>query len=485
LLHCSKANINQEEDLSLNFSTFVRVAHKKMKPANENQNPVNSELGKALSLKTQLDALRPIGKEQEAIIMQKLRLDWNYHSNHLEGNSLTFGETKALILFGITAQGKPLKDHFEITGHDEAVKWVTDIVKGDYPLTESFIRELHTLLLKEPYQVDAITPDGLPTKKTVEVGKYKSQPNHVKTRTGEIFRFATPEETPALMSELVEWYRKKKKQADINPVIFAAEFHYKLIRIHPFDDGNGRVARILMNFILMQFGYPPVIIKTDDKANYFSALQQADSGTIEPFIEYIGKNLNRSLEIMIAGAKGESIEEPEDIDKEIALLEQKVRRVGEVVESLKSDRILLEIFDNTVVPTIRTFLESSEKFNKFYINNHLGVVINDKIKYPDKSDFISIIRTLINKNTSNIELFYLYKIFSRDGFKEFDYTSEILFSFNPANYQVSSSVKDLVLDKKYTEQLTTEEINKLVKSEAKRHKEFIEQKLAEAQNKTR
>jgi Fic family protein len=104
----------------------------------------------ALELKLELDKLRPISKEQEALIMQKFRLDWDYHSNNLEGNSLTFGETKALILFGLTAQGKPLKDHFEITGHDEAVKWVIDIVKGDYPLIENFIRELHRLLLKEP-----------------------------------------------------------------------------------------------------------------------------------------------------------------------------------------------------------------------------------------------------------------------------------------------------------------------------------------------
>lgn len=249
--------------------------------------------------------------------MQKFRLDWDYHSNHLEGNSLTYGEAKALILFGITAQSKPLKDHFEITGHDEAIKWVTDIVKENYPLTETFIRELHVLLLKSPYEVDAITPDGQPTKKKVEVGKYKSFPNHVKTRTGEIFRFATPEETPAKMQDLIEWYRAKKDSPEVNPVILAAEFHYRFILIHPFDDGNGRIARILMNFILMQFGYPSVIIKSDDKGNYFSALQQADNRIIEPFFEYIAQNLVRSLEIMIAGAKGENIEEPDDLDKEL------------------------------------------------------------------------------------------------------------------------------------------------------------------------
>lgn len=211
----------------------------------------------AIQLKTELDNLRPLTKEQEAIIMQKFRLDWNYNSNNLEGNSLTYGETKALLLHGITAQGKPLKDHFEITGHDEAIKWVEDLVKRDHPLTENFIRELHTLLLKSPYEVKAITPDGQPTTRRIAVGQYKTAPNHVKTKTGEIFRVATPEETPAKMHDLIQWYRKKNEELDVNPILLAAEFHYRFIRIHPFDDGNGRTVRILMNFILMKFNYPP------------------------------------------------------------------------------------------------------------------------------------------------------------------------------------------------------------------------------------
>jgi len=281
------------------------------------------EIAKALELRNELDNLRPIDKEKEAIIMQKFRLDWNYHSNHLEGNSLTYGETKALILFGITALGKPLKDTLEITGHNEAINWVIDLVKGERPLTENFIRELHSLLLKEPYEVDAITPDGKPTKKLITVGSYKTTANHVKTKTGEIFYFATPEETPAKMHDLLSWYSQKTKEENINPILLAAEFHYRFIRIHPFDDGNGRTARILMNFILMQFGFPPVIIKTEDKANYFAALRMADAGNIEAFVTYIAQNLVRSLEIMISGAKGESIEE-EDISKQIAALEQKI-----------------------------------------------------------------------------------------------------------------------------------------------------------------
>lgn len=280
------------------------------------------EIANAIELKNQLDCLRPIDKEKEAMIMQKFRLDWNYHSNHLEGNTLTYGETKALILFGITAQGKPLKDTLEITGHNEAINWVIDLVKGERPLTENFIRELHSLLLQDSYK-ESKNADGIIVPRKISVGKYKTSTNHVETITGEIFYFATPEETPAKMFDLLNWYSEKTKEENVNPILVAAEFHYRFIRIHPFDDGNGRTARILMNFILMQFGFPPVIIKTEDKANYFAALQMADAGNIEAFINYIAQNLNRSLEIMIAGAKGEDIEE-DDVSLKIAVLEQKI-----------------------------------------------------------------------------------------------------------------------------------------------------------------
>ncbi len=261
-------------------------------------------LEKVEQLKAELDSLRPLDAEAEGRIMQKFRLDWNYHSNNIEGNSLTYGETKALILFGITAQGKPLRDHFEITGHNDAINWVLDLVKGDTELTEVFIRELHTLVLKESGYRDALTPDGQATRRKIEIGKYKTQPNHVITSTGEIFYFATHEETPAKMQELVDWFRKENHKTDANPILLSALFHYKFIRIHPFDDGNGRVARILMNFILMKFRYPPVIIRTEDKENYYRVLTLADSGQIDPFNEYIAENLHRSLDEMLWVAKG-------------------------------------------------------------------------------------------------------------------------------------------------------------------------------------
>ncbi len=438
---------------------------------------------KAILLKQELDTLRPLNKEAEERIMQKFRLDWNYHSNHLEGNTLTYGETKALILFGITAQGKPLKDHFEITGHDEAIKWIIDIVSQQRPLTENFIRELHKLILKEPYEVDAITPDGKPTKRKINIGVYKSSPNHVRTITGEIFRFATPEETPAKMHDLLSWYRQEIEKEVINPIILAAEFHYKFIRIHPFDDGNGRTARILMNFILMQFAYPPVIIKTEDKENYFAALRQADAGLIIPFVEYIAQNLVRSLEIMIKGAKGESIEEPDDLEKEIALLKQKVKSVEKKVEKQKNEESLHEVIDHSFSKLFQLFKKKGALLESFYSNSQLFVPLNHTKVTEFDNDFSPVKEELKNPHSYIIRLIYQYTHFKYEELGEIDFLSKISFNFKRNNYLVHSSDNKLTFTKLYGEQLEDEEIMALVNNEIRRHKSFIEKKLEELNRK--
>lgn len=453
----------------------------------------------AEQLKNELDTLRPLDNEAEARIMQKFRLDWNYHSNNLEGNSLTYGETKALILFGITAHGKPLKDHFEITGHNEAINWILEIVKDETPLTEKFIRELHTLLLKESSYKEAQTPDGKPTRRKIEVGKYKTQPNHVITVTGETFYFAAPEETPAKMQELIEWFRNEKEKPDVNPIILAALFHYRFIRIHPFDDGNGRVARILMNFILMQFGYPPVIIKTEDKENYYAVLRLADADELEPFVEYITENLIRSLEIMVRGAKGENIEELKDFDKELALLEGKLRNFGKKVELTETPELILEVFDESIFVLIIKFIKSCERFNKFYVKNRFVIYtspynkifqIEDETVYSNFEKLIEYFEEfrqlywdyINNHYNSYVKLSYEYFTFNRESVGTFDYNSGIFLDFGKTNYKVKSdyvkkSDKTLIIEKLYSEQIDEKEMEEIIKLKAKQHKNFIEKQL--------
>ncbi len=154
-------------------------------------------------LKSEIDKFHPLPKEIEDRIFQKYRLDWNYNSNAIEGNSMNYGETYAFLMHGITASGKPLKDYLNIRGHNEAMNNLIDLVRNKEELTEAVIRELHKVILVESYETDALTQNGKLTKKTVTLGAYKTVPNHVKTATGEVHYFASPEETPVKMYDLM------------------------------------------------------------------------------------------------------------------------------------------------------------------------------------------------------------------------------------------------------------------------------------------
>ena len=276
------------------------------------------------TLKAEIDALRPIDAEQEARVMQRLRLDWNYHSNAIEGNTLTLGETRAFLLHGITAQGRPFRDYLDIKGHNEAIAYLEQMVRGQEPLTEVVIRELHCILLVEPYDVDAVTADGRPTRRRIAIGQYKSAPNHVRTSTGEIHYYATPEETPAQMGDLLAWYRREAGRGVLHPLLLAATFHYRFVAIHPFDDGNGRMARLLMNLLLMQYGYVPIVIRLESRGDYLLALETADAGDLADFVVLVGEALLRSLELYLKAARRESLEEPGAFEQQVLRLHEQL-----------------------------------------------------------------------------------------------------------------------------------------------------------------
>ncbi len=294
-------------------------------------------------LKAQLDALRPLPSDVVGRIEQKLRIESNYHSNAIEGNSLTLGETRSLILHGLTAHGKPMRDHLDIEGHDEAVKAIEDAVNSKEELNEVFIRNLHSLLLKKPYEIDALTPDGRPTKRLITIGEYKTHSNNVRTSTGEIYYFTPPDQVKPAMSDLIDWYRLTENAGE-HPVVIAATFHYRVVRIHPFDDGNGRMARLLMNMILIKHGYTVTIIPIQERNRYIDSLEQADkSEDLAGFIDYIASCCDYTLKLHLRAAHGEDIEDAEDIDKEIALFLKK--STGNTVEARDyADEVLYPFF---------------------------------------------------------------------------------------------------------------------------------------------
>jgi fido (protein-threonine AMPylation protein) len=217
------------------------------------------------------------------------------------------------------------------------------------------------MILVKPFWKDAIDYNGKPTRKLIKIGEYKETPNSVRLRNGEIHEYASPEETPVRMAELVSWYQKNN--STMHPVQLAAEFHYRFVCIHPFDDGNGRVARLVMNYILFKNDYPIVVIKSDDKENYLTALQKADTGNVLAIIEYIEKQAIWSLELSIKAAKGEDIEEYGDIDKEIELLKRDKLTKATIYKTPKVvDEIFHHVYDTIWIPLTRVL----EKFNDFF-----------------------------------------------------------------------------------------------------------------------
>lgn len=423
-----------------------------------------SHLEQAVELKAQLDALRPLDLEQEKRIWQKFRFDWNYHSNNIEGNSLTFGETKSLLLHNITAQGKSLKDHIEITGHNEAIDALVDLTRGDAPLTESFLRQLHELILRERYQVDAITPEGAPTRRWIEVGQYKTGQNHVQTVTGEIFRFAEPMDVPGKMHTLLQTINELQAPSSAEVAFVAAKAHYDFVLIHPFDDGNGRMARLLMNLILIKYGFPPAIIKTQDKQQYFSALRQADGGQLDVFVEYIAGCVCASLQIMLAGARGESLEEPDEQDRKIKMLARMIEGKAGKLSATRTVEALDTLFEHSFVPLARRLSEAAKKFEPIYSNV-------EKHSYVDSEDIsgsaFEIELADIQKRITECTTFFMMHVqFNNLAFQGMDQVSnewQVAIQTGPASHLLFSGNVASDINRSYDQQLSTEEIDSIVR----------------------
>ena len=218
---------------------------------------------------------------------------------------------------GLLHTGNRCATHLDIAGHDEAVKTMEDAVRRNESLNEVFIRNLHKVLLKEPYENDAITPDGRPVKRRIAIGEYKTQPNNVRTSTGEIYYFTPPDQVKPAMGDLIDWYRRQEDEVE-HPIVIAAAFLYRFIRIHPFDDGNGRMARLLMNMILIKHGYTVAVVPVEERDQYIGMLEQADkTEDLVEFITYIAHCCKYAVNLHLKAARGEDIEDVEDIDKEI------------------------------------------------------------------------------------------------------------------------------------------------------------------------
>lgn len=344
--------------------------------------------------KKELDALRPLRQEDEERLWKKLRLEWNYNSNHIEGNTLTYQETELVLIFDQAPNGShTVREIEEMKAHDVVVALVRDWANDEKrELSEADVRDLNRILLVRPFWKEAFTPDGQSTRRLITVGDYKKHPNSVRLPNGEMFHYASPKETPRKMAELLAWYRQENQ----HPAVVATRLHYDFVRIHPFDDGNGRVSRLLMNYHLLRNGLPPVVIKSADKKNYLSALQRADVGDFEAFAVYIAQQLLWSLDLSIRAAKGESVEEVGDWEKELAIL-AKTQEKDDAVQPASNELIykrmndsLIPLFQNVsekVVTRISEFYAGLDEQLQFRFSNQSSEIVPAEISSVVKDYF--------------------------------------------------------------------------------------------------
>ncbi len=233
------------------------------------------------SLKKEIDKYRPFSKQLVDSLHEKLVVEWTYNSNAIEGNTLTMSETK-VVLEGITVGGKTMVEHLETINHRDAILFIEDLASNKEEISEWNIRNIHSLILKE---IDNKNAGRYRTENVVISGAKHIPPKHY--------------EITDLMQELIEEYDNSWEA--YHPVVRATLLHGEFVKIHPFTDGNGRTARLLLNFELMRSGYTPIIIKNKDRAKYYEVLDIAHTTmNYKPFIKLVSELVVESERLWIS-----------------------------------------------------------------------------------------------------------------------------------------------------------------------------------------
>lgn len=228
-------------------------------------------------LKAKLDSYRPLPAAVLVNLHENLVLNWTYHSNAIEGNTLTLKETK-VVLEGITVGGKTLREHFEAINHREAILFLEQQVQNQASISEWLIKSLHHLVLKN---IDNENAGQYRHNNVIISGAEHIPPDAV--------------HVPNQMQQFVVW--ATQQAPELHPVEAAARIHGELVKIHPFVDGNGRTSRLLMNLVLMQAGLPATIITVEQRLDYYQALDTAHTtGGYQPFIELMAQAVIKGFE---------------------------------------------------------------------------------------------------------------------------------------------------------------------------------------------
>ena len=249
---------------------------------------IEEELNKIKTLKTELDRLRPLSPDQITNLKKRFDVEFTYNSAAIEGNTFSFLETKILLTEGITVGGKTMREHLEIINHKEAIDYIEELAhKKRTELKRTDVLNIHSIVLRG---IDA-----------ENAGRYRTAPVYVLLKNGGKHIFCDPLKINDEMDIFYNWLFSQNEK---DPLLIAAEAHTRFVNIHPFIDGNGRTARLLMNLILLQNGYVPAVIKNSERVKYLDALEHwQNSGNRDDFYKLVIRCEMESLEIYLKTIK--------------------------------------------------------------------------------------------------------------------------------------------------------------------------------------
>lgn len=243
--------------------------------------------GRILDKKRRLDGLRPLPAALVAKLREQLTVEYTYNSNAIEGNTLTLRETRLVVEEGITIGSKSVSEILETKNHPEAIKFIESLADARSDVTEEAVLRLHGVIMRGVVE---------------DAGSYRSTGVRI---TGASFMPPSSAEVRFQMNQLLDWSRKNVDER--TPTEVAAIFHHRFVQIHPFTEGNGRTARLLMNALLMKNGYPFItIISNAERSEYIKALGEADFGNDALFVNFVARCVERSLDVYL-----NALEEPE------------------------------------------------------------------------------------------------------------------------------------------------------------------------------
>ena len=240
-------------------------------------------LARITEKKTRLDALRPLPPAVMARLREQFTAEWTYNSNAIEGSTLTLRETQLILEAGLTIGGKSLREHFEVINHRDAIEYVERLAEQAEPLTAFQVRQVHRLVLSKIDDAGA--------------GQYRQTPVRIAGAAH------TPPEAWEVPRRMAEWEAAVAAAGQtLHPIEQAAQAHHGLVAIHPFVDGNGRTARLVLNLLLFQHGYPPAVILRANRRQYYRVLAQADAGRLAPLANLVGRAVDQSLGLYLEAA---------------------------------------------------------------------------------------------------------------------------------------------------------------------------------------